>query len=206
MSTPVEYWPFWLGALGLTAVSIAYYAVTKRQLGVSRSYDQVLRDPRSDSDSERLLSDQAAMEAALLLATQEEFGLEIPKEQPPDDESSLTLPRRPKRPPMYFSHHLSLLLGLLLGGAVSASITGELGLRWAADAQYVRHLGGSGAAWVVLFLGGLLLGFGARLGGGCTSGHALTGTSRLSRTSWVASFVLFAAGVITSHLVWGRSP
>jgi uncharacterized protein len=48
-----------------------------------------------------------------------------------------------------------------------------------------------------LVLGGLLVGFGARLGSGCTSGHGVCGVSRLSKRSLVATAVFMATGMLT---------
>jgi len=46
-------------------------------------------------------------------------------------------------------------------------------------------------------IGGVLVGFGARLGGGCTSGHGVCGIGRLSRRGLVGTLVFMAAGVLT---------
>lgn len=48
----------------------------------------------------------------------------------------------------------------------------------------------------VLFLGGMLIGFGARWAGGCTSGHGISGTSSLSLTSFVATGTFMATAVV----------
>ena len=48
-----------------------------------------------------------------------------------------------------------------------------------------------------LVIGGLFVGFGARLGSGCTSGHGVCGVSRFSRRSLVATAVFMAAGMLT---------
>jgi hypothetical protein len=48
-----------------------------------------------------------------------------------------------------------------------------------------------------LVLGGLLVGFGTRLGSGCTSGHGVCGMSRLSKRSLVATAVFMTAGIAT---------
>ena len=48
-----------------------------------------------------------------------------------------------------------------------------------------------------LLFGGLCVGFGARLGSGCTSGHGVCGVSRLSRRSLVATAVFMATGILT---------
>jgi uncharacterized membrane protein YedE/YeeE len=49
----------------------------------------------------------------------------------------------------------------------------------------------------VLVVAGLLVGFGTRLGSGCTSGHGLCGIARLSRRSIVASAVFFGVAMLT---------
>jgi uncharacterized protein len=58
-------------------------------------------------------------------------------------------------------------------------------------------LGTTGRGVSLTLLAGLLVGFGARLGGGCTSGHGICGLSRLSRRSLVATATFMGAGMIT---------
>ena len=57
---------------------------------------------------------------------------------------------------------------------------------------------------------GLLVGFGARLGGGCTSGHGVCGIARLSKRSIAATMVFMGAAVIVvalmRHVVGGHDP
>ena len=57
-----------------------------------------------------------------------------------------------------------------------------------------------------LILAGLLVGFGARLSNGCTSGHGVCGLARLSPRSLAATGVFMTAGVVTVALVGGVSP
>jgi uncharacterized protein len=45
------------------------------------------------------------------------------------------------------------------------------------------------------FGGGLLMAFGARLAGGCTSGHGISGTMQLNPGSWIAVICLFIGGI-----------
>ena len=52
-----------------------------------------------------------------------------------------------------------------------------------------------------LLLAGLLVGFGARLGAGCTSGHGICGLSRLSPRSLVATLCFMATGFATVFVV-----
>jgi uncharacterized protein len=52
----------------------------------------------------------------------------------------------------------------------------------------------------VLVAAGLLVGFGTRLGSGCTSGHGVCGTARLSRRSIAATSVFFGVAILTVFL------
>lgn len=78
------------------------------------------------------------------------------------------------------------LAGLLGGAALAALALGR------APAEF--------QSWPVLVVAGLLVGFGTRLGGGCTSGHGVCGASRLSQRSLVATASFLAAGVVTVAL------
>ena len=57
------------------------------------------------------------------------------------------------------------------------------------------------ADWPILVVAGLLVGFGTRLGSGCTSGHGVCGVSRLSQRSIVATVTFIATGVATVALL-----
>lgn len=54
---------------------------------------------------------------------------------------------------------------------------------------------------VELIIAGLLVGFGTRLGSGCTSGHGICGISRLSFRSIIATIVFMLSGIITVFIV-----
>lgn len=53
------------------------------------------------------------------------------------------------------------------------------------------------ASWPLMIAAGLLVGFGTRMGSGCTSGHGVCGVSRFSRRSIVATAIFLAAGIAT---------
>lgn len=53
------------------------------------------------------------------------------------------------------------------------------------------------AGWPLLVSAGVLVGFGTRLGGGCTSGHGVCGLGRLSGRSLVATLTFIVTGVLT---------
>jgi uncharacterized protein len=83
---------------------------------------------------------------------------------------------------------LVFVAGLLLGASIYMLATG--------GAIPVRMQ----ASVPVLVAAGLLVGFGTRLGSGCTSGHGLCGIARLSRRSIVASAVFFGVAMLTVFL------
>jgi uncharacterized protein len=89
----------------------------------------------------------------------------------------------------------AFVLGLILAGVAAASLSPG-----AFDAGPVRSVGATAAA-------GILVGFGTRLGNGCTSGHGICGLSRLSLRSLAAVMTFMAtAGVtvyVTNHVVGG---
>jgi len=55
-------------------------------------------------------------------------------------------------------------------------------------------------SWPVLIIGGFLVGFGTRLGSGCTSGHGVCGLARLSPRSLAATGIFMAAGIVVAVL------
>ena len=208
MIDPQSYWPWWLGSLGLAGVSIAFYLVTGRTLGVSGSYDRVLRGRRAleaADSAEHLLADPAAMEAALRAATEEEFGADAVGPQVAAPARSISTAVLVRKRWLTWIQHVVFLGGLLLGGGVSALSRGELGLRFCLDAEFGRYVGRGWIAWGVLFVGGMLAGFGARLSGGCTSGNGLSGCGRLLLPSLVATTTFFAVGIATSLLLQARA-
>ncbi len=59
----------------------------------------------------------------------------------------------------------------------------------------------SPAGFVLMILGGFLVGFGARYAGGCTSGHAITGLATLQKASLIAVIGFFIGGLITTYAI-----
>jgi uncharacterized membrane protein YedE/YeeE len=96
-----------------------------------------------------------------------------------------------------------LVLGAILGAFFAAWHGGELTGEWLPPMWAARFGEGSlmlrlGAALV----GGVLMAFGARLAGGCTSGHGISGTLQLSVGSWIAVICFFASGIATAMLMF----
>lgn len=97
---------------------------------------------------------------------------------------------------------LPFLGGLVLGGFLSATFGGGWHPSWALG-MFDRALGWGPAgkiAW--MFTGGLLIGFGTRLAGGCTSGHGIFGLSNFEWPSLVATMSFMAGGIATTQLLY----
>jgi uncharacterized membrane protein YedE/YeeE len=73
------------------------------------------------------------------------------------------------------------------------------GFAWHAFAGPAPTRQGFGLGWVAL--AGLLVGFGTRMSGGCTSGHGVCGLGRLSLRSLVAVAIFMAAGMAAAFVV-----
>jgi len=73
------------------------------------------------------------------------------------------------------------------------------GLAWQAAGLPVPQRAGFPLGWAVA--AGLLVGFGTRMGGGCTSGHGVCGLGRLSSRSLVAVIVFMASGMVATYVM-----
>jgi uncharacterized protein len=108
--------------------------------------------------------------------------------------------------PMPFSWDYSMLFlaGLMAGALVSSLASGTFRIE-AVPRFWRKRFGGSVIKrFVAAFLAGALLMFGARMAGGCTSGHGLSGTLQLALSSWIFIVVVFASAVIGSRIIFGR--
>ena len=54
---------------------------------------------------------------------------------------------------------------------------------------------------LLIIVGGLLVGFGSRLGSGCTSGHGVCGLARLSVRSFIATMTFIFFGFVTVYII-----
>jgi hypothetical protein len=94
------------------------------------------------------------------------------------------------------AYYVFLLLGVVLGAVVSSYTGGRMGL------EVVRGPRASVPLRLGLALvGGVLMGFAARLSRGCTSGQALSGGALLSVGSWVFMLSVFAGGYALAYFV-----
>jgi uncharacterized membrane protein YedE/YeeE len=97
---------------------------------------------------------------------------------------------------------LPFLLGLVLGGYLSAALGGGWHPIWALGMfDTVIGFGPAGKlAW--MFVGGAFIGFGTRLADGCTSGHGIFGMSNFEVSSFVATLSFMTGGILTTQIVY----
>ncbi len=88
------------------------------------------------------------------------------------------------------------VLGVLVGGLLSGMLAGRLKLKTDKGPRISKR-----GRLAFAFLGGGLMGFGARLAKGCTSGQALTGGATLALGSWAFMMVMFAAAYSVAYFV-----
>ena len=92
--------------------------------------------------------------------------------------------------------------GLVLGGVLSATAGGGWTPTWELGMFDERIGFGPAGKLAWMFVGGLFIGFGTRLGGGCTSGHGIFGMSNLEATSLVTTLSFMTGGILTTQILY----
>ncbi|RCW54190.1 YeeE/YedE thiosulfate transporter family protein [Halanaerobium sp. ST460_2HS_T2] len=96
-----------------------------------------------------------------------------------------------------------LVIGIVIGSFISAVLSGEFNLAFLPQTEFESILNQNLIGRIFsAFTGGIFLGFGARLAGGCTSGHGISGTFQLSIASWISLVGFFVGGAITAFLIF----
>jgi len=95
-----------------------------------------------------------------------------------------------------------LVAGIFVGAFVSATTSGDFAIQWVPSTWGCAFGSGHALRIAVAVLGGILIGFGARWAGGCTSGHGISGTLQLTLSSWAAAACFFIGGIATAMLIY----
>ena len=204
----MQYWSWWQGALALGGLTVFFVFMVGRMLGVSGSWTSIVnwRDERKrQQTADAFRTNTAVMQNSLLAATLAEFGEQ--KTQQLLAGQGVSLPGQAvARAPVAgirWTANLTFLAFMAVGGLLAAAGSDRLELRFDLGATHTRLFGSGWQEWLALLGGGVLVGFGTQMAGGCTSGHGLSGVSRLTPASLVATAMFFASAVATSFLVEG---
>lgn len=105
--------------------------------------------------------------------------------------------------PPEINWEFAFVVAIVFGSALAATLSGEFSLRGLPH-MWTDHYGDdSGLRYALLsFAGGALMAFGARLAGGCTSGHGISGTLQLNVSSWISVICFFIGGVIAVQFIY----
>lgn len=182
-----DYWPWWVGGPLLAGVAILFPLLTRTPLGVSGAVYRLFRGPSKVGGA-----DPAGAAVQPSVADSAPASLECGQGVVGSDGEQVTLAR---------GSNLAFLLSTVAGGAVAGWVSGR---PWGAvgySPDFHRLFGSGLASWLVLFAGGVLVGFGTRLSGGCTSGHGLSGCGRLQVPSLLATAVFFGVAIGVSFLL-----
>ncbi len=95
-----------------------------------------------------------------------------------------------------------LVFGIFFGALASSTLSDSfqwifVPMKWASafgSSFFLR--------WIASLIGGMVLGFGARWAGGCTSGHGISGTLQLTVSSWLAALCFFIGGILTAMVIY----
>lgn len=87
-------------------------------------------------------------------------------------------------------------VGALVGGAVSGLIHGRMRMETNKGPRISNR-----TRWLMAFIGGTIMGYGARFARGCTSGQALSGGATLSAGSWVLMFAIFGGAYALAYFL-----
>jgi hypothetical protein len=204
----MTYWRWETGGLALAGVMFLHWLTTQRMMAVSGRFTALVNRARLGPAPEAPAMSTAELVAAMRAATIEQFGEQAVEGMPSEEPETASGPGAvPAVAPQGTPEHVLFLVALVVGGLVSALLAGRLHFSpLLAGAGFARVTRGSSVAGaIVLAVGGVFVGFGTRMAGGCTSGHGMCGVSRLQKGSLVATAAFFGTGVATAFaLAWLR--
>ena len=106
--------------------------------------------------------------------------------------------------PLKLDGGMLFLIGTFLGSLASVLASRTFRLE-KVPVTWSQHFGGSSAKRLLAaFLGGVIIMFGARMAGGCTSGHGISGSLQLALSSWMFFLTMFAAGIATAFVLFRK--
>ena len=107
--------------------------------------------------------------------------------------------------PAGITYPVILLVGIFFGGMLGAFSSGTFKFRTMDDAQWKTAYGSQPwKRWLMLFSGAILLEYAAGIAGGCTSGLAISGGMLLAPAAFLFIGGMFASGILTALVVYGK--
>ena len=196
-----EYWSWWQGGLALGLFTVLFRVLLSRPVGVSGSWFRVTssrEERQTEQQAQQLAGDSEAMNDAFMAATLEEFGdhtIEV------DTKSAQgAVDPQQNQTPASIGQHGVFMLFIFIGGLLSALLSGRFSVDIELSSRFTQLSYGLAPSWIYLLLGGMMVGFGTQMAGGCTTGHGLSGCAQFSASSLAATAVFFVSAVISAVL------
>lgn len=106
--------------------------------------------------------------------------------------------------PLKWDGGMLFLVGTFLGSLISVLVSRTFRLE-KVPTTWSQQFGGSKVKrFVAAFLGGVIIMFGARMAGGCTSGHGISGSLQLALSSWTFFLTMFVFGILTALVLFRK--
>ena len=102
-----------------------------------------------------------------------------------------------------FEWQAALVVMLVVGAFLAARLAGSTRREYVPSIWAERFGPSRSKRYLGAFIGGAILLFGARLAGGCTSGHGISGGLQLALSSWTFLTFMFASGIATAFAMYG---
>lgn len=107
--------------------------------------------------------------------------------------------------PAGITYAVILLVGIFFGGMLGSLSSSTFKVRTMDDEQWkMAHGPQLWKRWVLMFVGGVIVEYGAGIAGGCTSGLLISGGMLLAPAAFLFMGGMFASGIVTALIVYGK--
>ena len=107
--------------------------------------------------------------------------------------------------PLKWNGGILFLIGTFLGSLLSVLVSRTFRLEKVPTTWSQQYGGSTAKRFLAAFLGGVIIMFGARMAGGCTSGHGISGSLQLALSSWTFFLTMFTSGIVTALVLFRKS-
>ena len=205
----MEYWSWWIGGVALGLFAVVFSLLTGKPLGVSGSWLSIARrkdDAVLKASAEVLDADQDQVKDDLMAMTMAEFGGDVIEETPQrrEGEADAVISDKPKLKQDYtpWTVHVLFLVTMFIGSYIAMITTvGEFSWTLELSPLHNKIFENDGEAWIALLFGGMMVGFGTQMAGGCTSGHGLSGSAQLIPASLLSTAIFFGSATLLTILM-----
>lgn len=199
----MEYWSWWLGALALGFFAVVFSLLTGKPLGVSGSWLSIARrkdDALLKASADVLDSDQDMIKDELMSMTMAEFGNDVldvnPQRREGEVNAEVTEKFEMKQDYTHWTVHVLFLVTMFFGSYIASITTTDFSLSFELSTIHSEIFENNGEAWLALLFGGMMVGFGTQMAGGCTSGHGLSGCAQLIPASLLSTVIFFGCATL----------